>query len=58
MSVLVDTKCCTIDRDDESFWDTHQTMSDGHIWCATKSIVDKAKAQVKAKYGNKRRHRQ
>ena len=58
MSVQVDTNCCTISRDDEDFWNTHQTMSDGHIWCATKSIVDKAKAQVKAKYGNKKRHRQ
>jgi hypothetical protein len=25
---------------------------------ATKAIVDKAKAEVKAKYGNKKRHRQ
>jgi len=58
MSVLVDTNCCTVNKDAEAFWDTHQTMSDGHIWCATKSIVDKAKAQVKAKYGNKKRHRQ
>jgi hypothetical protein len=58
MSVLVAGECCTINKEDDAFWDTHQTMSDGHIWCATKSIVDKAKAQVKAKYGNKRRHRQ
>jgi hypothetical protein len=50
--------CCTISKDNDSFWDTHQTMSDGNIWCATKSIVDKAKAEVKSRYGNKKRHRQ
>jgi len=49
---------CQMSHKDPLFWETHQTMSDGRIWCATKSIVDKAKAQVKAKYGNKRRHRQ
>lgn len=54
----MDTKCCTINKDDESFWYTHQTMPDGHIWCVTKSIVDKAVADVRAKYGNKKRHRQ
>ncbi len=54
----MDTNCCTILKDDERFWNTHQTMSDGNIWCPAKSIVDKAKAQVKAKYGNKKRHRQ
>lgn len=58
MSVWVDTNCCTILKDDERFWNTHQTMADGNIWCPAKSIVDKAKAQVKAKYGNKKRHRQ
>jgi len=58
MSALVDTNCCTIDKDSESFWYTHQTMPDGHIWCLTKSMVDKAKADIKAKYGNKKRHRQ
>jgi hypothetical protein len=58
MSVLVDIKCCTINKDDESFWYTHQTMSDGNIWCVTKSIVDKAKFDVKSRYGNKKRHRQ
>jgi len=54
----VDTNCCNISKDDEAFWDTHQTMSDGHVWCATKSIVDKAKSEVKSRYGNKKRHRQ
>lgn len=58
MSVLVDIKCCTINKDDESFWYTHQTMADGHIWCVTKSIVDKAKSDVKLRYGNRKRHRQ
>jgi hypothetical protein len=54
----VDTNCCTISKDDDSFWYTHQTMSDGAIWCVTKSIVDKAKKDVRAKYGNKKRHKQ
>ena len=51
-------KCCSIDKEDDSFWYTHQTMPDGHIWCVTKSMVDKAKADVRAKYGNRKRHRQ
>ena len=54
----MDTNCCNISKDDEAFWDTPQTMSDGHVWCATKSIVDKAKSEVKSRYGNKKRHRQ
>ena len=54
----MDTKCCTINKDSDSFWDTHQTMVDGNIWCPVKSIVDKAKAEVKSKYGNRKRHRQ
>lgn len=58
MSVWVDTNCCTVKPDNDAFWNTHQTMSDGHIWCATKSIVDKAKLKVKSRYGNRKRHRQ
>jgi hypothetical protein len=58
----MDTKCCSIGRDDESFWDTHQTMSDGNVWCTIKKITDdivrKANAEVKTKYGNRKRHRQ
>ena len=50
--------CCTISKDDESFWYTHQTMSDGNVWCATKSIVDKFRSEVNSRYGNKKRHRQ
>ena len=50
--------CCSIPKDSPTFWDTHQTMTDGNIWCATKTIVDKAKAEVKSRYGNKKRHRQ
>lgn len=49
---------CTTAKDSDEFWLTHQTMSDGRIWCVTKSIVDKAKLQVKTRYGNKKRHRQ
>jgi hypothetical protein len=68
MSALVDTKCCAIDRDNDAFWDTHQTMSDGNIWCPngrsrsvdemTTAIVSKYRAEVKSKYGNRKRHRQ
>jgi hypothetical protein len=62
MSVQVDTNCCSISKDDESFWDSHQTMSDGNVWCPVKSrtdqIVNRAKAEVKAKYGNKKKHKQ
>jgi hypothetical protein len=54
--------CCTIDRDDESFWTSHQTMPDGNIWCLIKTMTDGIvkdfKSEVKAKYGNKKRHRQ
>jgi hypothetical protein len=28
---------CNLSKDSDSFWDTHQTMSDGHIWCTKKS---------------------
>jgi hypothetical protein len=58
----VDGNCCTIDKDDESFWTSHQTMTDGNIWCLIKTmsdgIVKDFQSQVKAKYGNKKRHRQ
>jgi len=59
---------CEMSVKDPLFWETHQTMSDGNIWCPkgksktvdemTKIIVNKYKAEVKAKYGNKKRHRQ
>ena len=29
-----------------------------NVYVLTQSIVDKAKAEVKARYGNKKRHRQ
>ena len=42
---------CEMSLKDPIFWDTHQTMVDGHIWCVeskttriddlTKSILDK-----------------
>lgn len=60
-------KCpeCHAQLEDEDFWETHQTMSDGHIWCVNKKIKDmtklivmKAKTEVNMKYGNKKRHRQ
>jgi hypothetical protein len=39
--------------------DTEQTFDqEFSVEDITKSIVDKAKAQVKSKYGNKKRHRQ
>jgi hypothetical protein len=24
---------CNLDKESEWFWDAHQTMSDGRIWC-------------------------
>jgi hypothetical protein len=29
------TKCptCHLENNSEWFWEAHQTMSDGHIWC-------------------------
>ena len=43
-----------------SAWvDTEQTFDEEFdVVEITKAIVDKAKAEVKAKYGNKKRHRQ
>jgi len=39
--------------------DTEQTFDQEFILAeTTKAIVDKAKAEVKAKYGNKKRHKQ
>lgn len=61
------TKCLSCHQliDTEDFWDVHQTMQDGNIWCVrktaeirAKAIVDKAKDEVKSKYGNRKRHRQ
>jgi hypothetical protein len=58
----VDTNCCSINKDDEYFWDSHQTMQDGKIWCVVKTmtdnIVNQFKSEVKVKYGNKKRHNQ
>jgi len=28
---------CKMAREDIEFWDTHQTMQDGNIWCVNKS---------------------
>jgi hypothetical protein len=54
--------CCTISRDDESFWASHQTMPDGNVWCFIKTMTDgivkNFQSEVKSKYGNKKRHRQ
>jgi hypothetical protein len=39
--------------------DTEQTFDqEFNVSETTKAIVDKAKAEVKSKYGNKKRHRQ
>jgi hypothetical protein len=27
---------CEMSLKDPLFWDTHQTMTDGHIWCTKK----------------------
>lgn len=29
---------CEMSHKDPLFWNTHQTMSDGHIWCTNKKI--------------------
>ena len=72
MSAQVVTKneCqkCEMSYKDPLFWDTHQTMQDGHIWCVsvksktvdemTTAIVNRYKAEVKTKFGNRKRHRQ
>jgi hypothetical protein len=44
---------CLMDKEDIEFWDNHQTMMDGHIWCVhskttrvddlTESILDRYK---------------
>ena len=59
---------CWMDKENIEYWDTHQTMSDNTVWCAnakskrveetTAIIVNRYKAEVRAKYGNKKRHRQ
>lgn len=63
-------KCdyCEMFKESETFWEIHQTMSDGTIWCTkssskrvdemTKLIVNRYKEEVKQAYGNKKRHRQ
>lgn len=27
---------CKLSKESDTFWDTHQTMSDGHVWCANR----------------------
>ena len=59
---------CELSHKDPLFWDNHQTMTDGNIWCPkgktkrveemTADIVNRYKLAVKAQYGNKKRHRQ
>ena len=34
-----DCKDCGVSVKDPLYWETHQTMSDGHIWCATKKNI-------------------
>ena len=29
---------CEMSLKDPLFWDTHQTMTDGHIWCTEKGL--------------------
>ena len=28
---------CGLSVKDPIYWDTHQTMSDGHVWCTSKA---------------------
>lgn len=68
---MTDTaKCSTCENtaNNDTFWETHQTMQDGHIWCAksrtkrveemTAAIVNRHRANIKSTFGNKKRHRQ
>ena len=68
MTHIIKCPTCYLLIEDETFWELHQTMQDGHIWCVKKrsrsvdemttAIVSKYRAEVKSKYGNKKRHRQ
>jgi hypothetical protein len=59
-------QCNKLDTD-EDFYETHQWLPD-RLWCVNKksrsvdemttAIVSKYRAEVKSKYGNKKRHRQ
>ena len=65
----MDISCieCNQISSDETFYETHQHMSDGRLWCVnrksrsveemTNAIVNRYKAEIKAK-GNKKRHKQ
>jgi hypothetical protein len=67
LTQIIKCPTCYLLVEDETYWKTHQTMQDGHIWCVkgkttrvdemTRAIVNRYKAEVKAKYGNKKRHR-
>ena len=66
----MDISCieCNQISSSEDFYETHQHMTDGRLWCInyktrsvdemTTAIVNRYKAEVKAKYGNRKRHRQ
>lgn len=70
MFIGEEMKCeyCEMSKESDSFWEIHQTMSDGSIWCVkfsskrvdemTKLIINRYKSQIKETYGNKKRHRQ
>ena len=36
MDTKNECKKCSLSHKDPLFWNTHQTMSDGSIWCVTK----------------------
>jgi hypothetical protein len=36
MDTKNECKKCSLSHKDPLFWNTHQTMTDGNIWCTTK----------------------
>lgn len=60
------TSCIECNKSDteDDFYETHQWLPD-RLWCVnkrvddmTQAIVKRSRAQVKSRYGNKKRHRQ
>lgn len=68
MTHIVKCPTCHILIEDEGFWESHQTMQDGNLWCIRKqvktvdemtaAIVSRYKTEVRQRFGNKKRHRQ
>lgn len=55
---------CNMMDTEEEFWEVHQQLPT-RLWCVnkkveemTRMIVNRYKSEVRAKYGNRKRHRQ